>query len=332
MPLQIRRGTTTDRLTITPVIGELIYDTTANSLYIGNGETIGGVGLTAAINSDLNLGSFSIVSSSNGDIRISPNGTGKVVISKDISIAGNISKTGLLNITASGAIIVGDSTNNIPGNLLITRNVYSTNYGAGLTFSQHHETADAVPITFYRTRGTSNTPTATVSGDSLGELIFYGHDGSTIAGGATITAQANGNVVSGHVPTRLLFATDNGTSFTYRAELSANGELFVNRLSGFSERLSIRGELDGDVTGSVFSDNSTRIIDGTSGSITAPSVTASSYIKFAVYANPSARDVALPTGVVEAGMVVFLTDSTGSGGSPKLQVNTDSTTSGWVDL
>lgn len=49
-------------------------------------------------------------------------------------------------------------------------------------------------------------------------------------------------------------------------------------------------------------------------------------------ANPAARDAALPTGIVAAGMVVFLTDSTGAGGPAKLQVNTDGTTGGWVDL
>ena len=50
------------------------------------------------------------------------------------------------------------------------------------------------------------------------------------------------------------------------------------------------------------------------------------------FANPTARDAALPLLVVAAGMMVFLTDSTGIGGAPKLQVNTDSTITGWVDL
>ena len=50
------------------------------------------------------------------------------------------------------------------------------------------------------------------------------------------------------------------------------------------------------------------------------------------FANPTARDAALPLSVVAAGMMVFLTDSTGIGGAPKLQVNTNSTITGWVDL
>lgn len=42
MSLQIRRGPTADRLTITPESGELIYDLTEQKLYIGDGITVGG--------------------------------------------------------------------------------------------------------------------------------------------------------------------------------------------------------------------------------------------------------------------------------------------------
>jgi hypothetical protein len=43
MPLQIRRGTTAERLSITPVPGELIYDTDVGTIYVGDGTTPGGV-------------------------------------------------------------------------------------------------------------------------------------------------------------------------------------------------------------------------------------------------------------------------------------------------
>ena len=46
MPLQIRRGPTADRLANTPLVGELIYDTTTDSVYIGNGSTAGGLPVT----------------------------------------------------------------------------------------------------------------------------------------------------------------------------------------------------------------------------------------------------------------------------------------------
>ena len=42
MPLQIRRGTTAERTSIRPVIGELIYDTQLKQVYVGD-STDGGV-------------------------------------------------------------------------------------------------------------------------------------------------------------------------------------------------------------------------------------------------------------------------------------------------
>ena len=46
MPLQIRRGPTADRLATTPLAGELVYDTTTGSVYVGNGTTAGGLPVT----------------------------------------------------------------------------------------------------------------------------------------------------------------------------------------------------------------------------------------------------------------------------------------------
>jgi len=52
MPLQIRRGTDAQRTAITPLTGELIYTTDGKRLYIGDGTTLGGVQLTGYTNED----------------------------------------------------------------------------------------------------------------------------------------------------------------------------------------------------------------------------------------------------------------------------------------
>ena len=52
MPLQIRRGTTAQRLAITPLTGELVYDTTTGQLFVGNGTTLGGVTTTGISTED----------------------------------------------------------------------------------------------------------------------------------------------------------------------------------------------------------------------------------------------------------------------------------------
>ena len=46
MPLQFRRGTNAQRLTITPSAGEPIWTTNTNLLYVGDGVTPGGIAIT----------------------------------------------------------------------------------------------------------------------------------------------------------------------------------------------------------------------------------------------------------------------------------------------
>jgi len=53
MALQIRRGPTADRLSYTPVVGELVWDTSTNSLYIGNGSTAGGLPAGTLVTEDV---------------------------------------------------------------------------------------------------------------------------------------------------------------------------------------------------------------------------------------------------------------------------------------
>jgi hypothetical protein len=109
--------------------------------------------------------------------------------------------------------------------------------------------------------------------------------------------------------------------------------------TSYRDTASIEGVVSGTVSTGVIPTKLDIKTTNTSGTlITAATVTseqtveAFGAIKFATYATPTARDTKFTSGVVQAGMVVFLTDSTGSGGAPKLQVNTDGTTSGWVDL
>jgi hypothetical protein len=63
-----------------------------------------------------------------------------------------------------------------------------------------------------------------------------------------------------------------------------------------------------------------------SASIDSRGVFASSVFRAVPLADATERDTLLPNGIVEAGMVIFLTSTS------KLQINTDSSTSGWIDL
>jgi hypothetical protein len=59
MPLQIRRGTTSQRLSITPLVSELVYDTTTKLVYVGDGVTAGGIAIDQDSSPDFPLGDLS---------------------------------------------------------------------------------------------------------------------------------------------------------------------------------------------------------------------------------------------------------------------------------
>lgn len=207
-----------------------------------------------------------------------------------------IASTGTLEILNIASSAITGATINL------TRNSYSGSLPA-FTFAQHHNIADAVNFTFYRSRGTSTAPTVVQTGDDLADIVFNGWDGTAQTEGASISATVDGTPTSGNVPTRIVFRTNNGSTTANRAQLGSDGTFRANYVRGFDQTLLVTGNLDGDVTGSIFSDSSSRIIDGESGAITAPSATLSSFLKLPSYANSTARDAAITA--PQAGMMVF---------------------------
>jgi len=58
----------------------------------------------------VDTGALSIITSSNGNIALEPNGTGIVTVSSNLSVSGNITTTGLLNANGNGVGNIGNST------------------------------------------------------------------------------------------------------------------------------------------------------------------------------------------------------------------------------
>jgi len=282
MALQIRRGVDGSgaggRLTITPGTGELIYTTDTKRLYIGDGTTVGGniisgSGLSNIVEDTspqlggaLDVNGFDITSATGTNINIDPGGAGDIVLHGNLTIDqdGNFSKTGQLNISSATLVSFGRNDNLIDGNISITRNTYSAAAGAGFTFSQHHETADAVNFTFYRTRGTGLIPTAVVGSDRLGDILFLGHDGTNAVAGAQISAVAEGSPVTGNVPTRFAFITNNGTTTATRVEITAGGALRSNNIQNYSSTdLNLTGTGTVSATNSIISSGADTLAAGT---------------------------------------------------------------------
>jgi len=88
--LQLRGGTTAQHSTFTGALREVTVDTDKDTLVVHDGSTAGGFPLAKAtdtelvndttpqLGGDLDVNGNSFVSTSNGDIEFSPNGTGKI--------------------------------------------------------------------------------------------------------------------------------------------------------------------------------------------------------------------------------------------------------------
>jgi hypothetical protein len=115
MALQIRRGTELELSTFTPAEGELIFDKTNKKVYVGDGQTVGGLdvsiagGIGGPLSSGINLNTFSITG--NGDINI----TGSIAVSDTIN-AVNIQGSLQGNVIGD---LVGDVYGNVIGGSII---------------------------------------------------------------------------------------------------------------------------------------------------------------------------------------------------------------------
>jgi hypothetical protein len=110
MPLQIRRGNTAQRQAIVPQAGELVYDTDLGTIYVGDGETAGGiasVNITPRDVRDQAAGIFT--SGSHTGISFTYNGTAgtiDAVVDPDLSNYQGVIRASAFN----GSLVADDSS------------------------------------------------------------------------------------------------------------------------------------------------------------------------------------------------------------------------------
>jgi hypothetical protein len=278
MALQVRRGTNAERLGITPLVGELIYVTDTKQLYVGDGTTAGGTTTIAnTIDSLLSDTSPQL----GGELDLNGN---------NITGTGNINITG--TITASGTVNLGDGVGSdilviggaIQGHLVPDADS-AHNLGSPTKFWNaawiDQLTVDS-QITAERVQADIIADDSTVVFDSSTGLIPAAQVSGTFTGSVTgnvvgnVTGTLDGDVtgsVFGDDSTLLVDGINNTVSFngkdtddltegdTNLFYTNARTQAFVTQ--SYVNNLNITASaLDGDMTGSVFSDNSTLMLDG----------------------------------------------------------------------
>ena len=334
MPLQLRRGNTAQVNAIVPLIGELIYDTQTGKIRVGDGTTAGGVIVSSYTDIQAKTAAgAALTGGSHGGINFTYNSVTNTIdanlnyeLNRSIT---NLNGTVTLVDTDQGTITgpLNTSGGTINGNVLMTRSAYSSVDGAGFEFAQHHNTTDAVNFTFYRSRGTRTAQLPVQGADDIMDIIGSAYHGTGRSQSAGITFRVDGTIIGTNVPGKIIFATNNGTGIANRGEIDNDGIFKINEIQAFSTPvIQFNSLISGDISGSVFGDDSTRILDGTNSRLTARSVQATQYLQMPVYANAALRNAAITA--PSPGMMVFVTNN--GSNQQKLQVYTSG--GGWTDL
>jgi len=214
MALKIRKGTNADRLLTTFALGELVYTTDTNQLFVGDGTTTGGVLIGPAGSAALSLG---------GDLTL--NGY-NIVGNGNIDINGTITATGDINLgnTDEDNIVIGGEINsNIIPNVDRSFNLGSQSKQWSNGFIDNIESSVI----------TANSITGNVVGDVRGSVFA---DNSTMLVDGTngrlvgpLFGDVTGDVLNGSLRT-----VDGETTYLYKpGEFSENSPaIFVGTVSG----------------------------------------------------------------------------------------------------
>jgi hypothetical protein len=302
MPLQIRRGTTAQRLSIIPLQGEPIFDTTLNQLFIGDGTTAGGISPDISLlfpefqEAAVDSVGDALVSGVHKNINFTYGSTQDNLnrIDAEIDLSsydGEIAATSFKGaiLADDNGVIINSANKNINANSVtaISIDTDSLNITSGSLQSDltGNVTGDLTGnVTGNVTGDVTGDLTGNVTGDVTGDLI-----GSVFADDSTLLVDATngtipGSVINGIINNASLQGNVTGDltgnvtgdlTGNVTGDLTGNvtGDLTGNVTGDLTGNVTgdltgnVTGDLTGDLIGSVFADDSTLLVDATNGAI-----------------------------------------------------------------
>jgi hypothetical protein len=226
-----------------------------------------------------------------GDIILSPNGTGGAVVTTDLTV-GNAVRD--VEFTINGALLTG----------VISAETTGASDLGGIIMQRHGSTAAfGGHFVALRSRGTSTTPTIVSSGDTLSLMASAGFDGTDYALAGQIIMQVDGTPGADDMPGRIVFLTsaDGGQTPIEAMRIDSSQRVGINNPTLIDE-FNISGAMDIQHT-STASDDHALEID----------------ISAAGFGDVKAIDVAYTTGAIGAGdeeavILVNIDESASTGG------------------
>ena len=138
---------------------------------------------------------------------------------------------------SSGRLLHGHAASRTVGTKTGQIQVIESGNNAAISIIQTNNAASAPFLTFGKTRSANDTGSTIVqNGDSLGQILFAGADGSDVdSTGATITAKVDGTPGANDMPGKLVFATtaDGASTATPRMEISSAGIVTCRTIPSF---------------------------------------------------------------------------------------------------
>ena len=306
MPLQIRRGPTADRLATTPLAGELVYDITTGSVYVGNGLTAGGlpvtnfsVGDARSTTAKMFLGESLSDNSVHSGVTFAYVGNRlQLTVAQDLSnyiglIASDQGFKGNLWADDSGQII-DSATKTIYGTLIAEGNIVpDTNIAYDLG------------TTAYRFRDLYLSGSSIYLGDavitSTGTAINFPL-GSTVGGqalgineGDTYNITVSGNVIGTDSTVLVNTSTGQFNGDLYGSVFGFDSSILVDARDGVL-RGTLIGALTGNVTGDVTGNASSATVASTI-ALTATNTSAAAHYVIFVDADTGNEQVRTDTGL-----------------------------------
>lgn len=255
MPLQIRRGPTADRTSITPVVGELIFDETEKRLYVGDGTTAGGVSAASFSTEDAQDATAQLFNhADHTGISFTYNDSqGKITAIADVPDLSNY--LGVIKADGfKGSFFTDDSTTLIDG-VLGSVNLDGT--VRGHIVPQGDELYDLGSVS-----------------NKFRDLYLSGS--SIQLGDATITSTGSavnlptGSTINDTEISKLeVLATDDSVIVE-----TSTKSIFATRVVSDNFEGILNGGFIGDMQGSVFADDSSIVVDGITGDVSANIITA----------------------------------------------------------
>jgi hypothetical protein len=300
--------------------GDQYFNTVSNELRVWNGSTwqaastVGGTVASLSVTGNTTLGDGSadtltinatvqpgmIISgtdNTNAALRITQLGTGNALLVEDSS---NPDSTPFV-IDATGAVAVGATTS---AALTISGTPQLSQGGASATnsrnaFSRWDASATGFAMQFGKSRsGTVGTFGIVSSGDSAGQLQFFGDDGAAFVQLATIGANVDGTPGTNDMPGRLVFSTtaDGASTVTERMRIDSAGDVGIGTTAPVT-KLEVAGNNTTDFSSTASSISGTTLTIG--GTVTGTVAVGSAV--FAAGMQPYTRITAFGTGTGGAG-------------------------------